>query len=131
MSDRERQTELLAEAIDAFNAQDVAAVMSFIHPEVVAHVAAGLGNPGTHHGHEGYVAMMSDWGEAWSENTITLREVEFLDDITALAFIDQRAVGAGSGIAMEFETIFLIGFEGDQAIRFEIHPDRDSALAAL
>ena len=29
------------------------------------------------------------------------------------------------------ENTFLIGFEGDQAIRFEIHPDRESAINAL
>lgn len=75
--------------------------------------------------------MMADWGEAWSENTIELRETEFVDDDTALVHVDQTAVGAGSGLRVDFVTVFLVVFdERDQAARFEVHPDRASALAA-
>jgi hypothetical protein len=94
-------------------------------------VADGLGNPGTFHGLEGYVAMMTDWGEAWSENQLELEEVELVDDSVALALTKQTAVGAGSGVPLAFSTVFMVGFEGERAIRFEIHPDRDSAMESL
>ncbi|MDQ2676272.1 MAG: nuclear transport factor 2 family protein [Actinomycetota bacterium] len=118
-------------AIVAFNERDVSALMEFINPEVVSRVAQGLGNPGTFHGVDGYLAMMNDWGEAWSENQLDLGEIELVDDATALVHVNQTAVGAGSGVPVEFETVFLVEFSGTQAIRFEIHPGRDSAMAAL
>jgi len=34
-------------------------------------------------------------------------------------------------VPLSFSTVFLVGFEGERAIRFEIHPDRDSALEEL
>jgi ketosteroid isomerase-like protein len=125
------RTGLIEKAIRAFNDEDVAALISFIHPEVVSRVAEGLGTPGTWHGLEGFGSMMQEWGEAWSENTIELHEVERVGDDAALAITSQRAVGAGSGIPLEFGTVFMTVFEGDRAIRFEIHPNRESALASL
>ncbi len=119
---------LIKKAVDAFNSEDVPTLLELIHPEVEAQVAEGLGNPGKFHGVEGYVAMMNDWGEAWSENQLELDDVELVDGSVALAHTKQTAVGAGSGIPLTFSTVFLVGFKGERAIRFEIHPDRDSAL---
>ena len=121
---------LIEAAIEAFNTEDVASFLDFIHPEVESRVAPGLGNPGSHEGVEGFGAMMADWSEAWSENRIELEEVELVDDSVALALTRQTAVGAGSGVPVTFSTVFLVEFEGERAIRFEIHPDRESALAA-
>jgi hypothetical protein len=122
---------LIRAAIDSFNGADVSRLMEFIHPEVRSHVAEGLGNPGTYEGTAGFGLMMSDWSEAWSEQRLELREIEHLDADTSLVHVDQRLVGAGSGIPIEAETTFLIVFADGQAIRFEIHPSRQSALEAI
>ena len=122
---------LIQAAIQTFNDEDVAALLEFIHPEVRSSVAEGLGNPGSHEGIEGFGAMMADWSEAWSSNKIKLNETEFVDEKVALVHVSQDLVGAGSGIPVGMENTFLIEFEGDQAIRFEIHPDRESAINAL
>jgi hypothetical protein len=122
---------LIEGAIEAFNEEDVARLLEFIHPEVRSRVAEGLGNPGTHEGIEGFGEMMSDWSEAWSSNKVKLNDIEFVNDEVALVHVSQDLVGAGSGIPVGMENTFLIGFEGEQAIRFEIHPDRESAHEAL
>ena len=75
--------------------------------------------------------MMADWSEAWSSNKIKLNEIEFVDETVAFVHVSQDLVGAGSGVPVGMVNTFLIGFEGDQAIRFEIHPDRESAINAL
>lgn len=126
-----RRTSLIEGAIEAFNSEDVTALLAFIHPEVTSRVAEGLGNPGTHEGIEGFGAMMADWGEAWSSNQVELDEIEFVQDDVALVHVSQSLVGAGSGVPVGMTNTFLIGFEGDVAIRFEIHPDRESAVRAL
>jgi len=122
---------LIEGAVQAFNDEDVPLLLEFIHPQVRSRVAEGLGNPGTHEGIEGFAAMMADWSEAWSSIKVKLSEVEFVSDGVALVHVSQDLVGAGSGIPVGMENTFLIEFEGDQAIRFEIHPDRESSLSAL
>lgn len=121
---------LIEAAVQAFNDQNEG-LLDFIHPDVTSRVAEGLGNPGSFRGVEGFGAMMADWGEAWSENTIKLDETELIDDRTAFVHTTQTAVGSGSGIPITFGTVFLVVFQDGQAIRFEIHPDRESAAAAL
>ena len=121
---------LIEAAVEAFNSQNEA-LLEFIHPDVTSRVAEGLGNPGTFKGVEGFGAMMADWGEAWSENIVELKETELVDERTAFVHTTQTVVGAGSGVPVSFGTVFLVAFEDEKAIRFEIHPDRDSAAAAL
>jgi ketosteroid isomerase-like protein len=123
--------DLITNAIEAFNRGDVPGLLEMIDPRVESRVAEGLGNPGSYEGIEGYMQMMSEWAEAWSENNLDLREIELVDERAALVHTDQTAVGAGSGVSLEFNTVFLVVFEGERAIRFEIHPSRDSAIAAL
>ena len=122
---------LIRLAVESFNDANLESLLAFIHPRVESRVAEGLGNPGTHEGIEGFGAMMADWGEAWSDQHLELKEIEHLDDKVSLVHVQQSLVGAGSGIPVERETTFLIGFEDDRAIRFEIHTNRDSAVAAL
>ena len=122
---------LIRSAIDAFNTLDVDGLMGFIHPKVVSRVSETMGNPGSYEGVEGFGTMMADWSEAWSDQRITLREVEHVTESTSLVYVDQSLVGAGSGVPVEAETTFLIVFEDERAIQFEIHPTRESALEAL
>jgi hypothetical protein len=125
------RVSLIEGAVRAFNDEDFPRLLEFIHPEVRSSVAEGLGNPGTHEGVEGFAAMMADWSEAWSSNKIKLNETEFVSDKVALVHVSQDLVGAGSGVPVGMENTFLIEFEGEQAIRFEIHPNRESSLGAL
>ncbi|HYH60913.1 MAG TPA: nuclear transport factor 2 family protein, partial [Solirubrobacterales bacterium] len=83
---------LIEGAIRAFNDEDGAALLGFIHPEVRSRVAAGLGNPGTHEGIEGFAAMMADWSEAWSSNKIRLNDIEFVEETFALVHVSQDLV---------------------------------------
>lgn len=122
---------LIRRAVESFNLADVTGLMEFIHPKVQSHVAEGLGNPGSYEGIEGFGAMMADWGEAWAEQRIELREIEHVDAAVSLVHTDQWLVGAGSGVPVQAETTFLVVFEADKARRFEIHPSRESALRAL
>ncbi len=127
----DRRDPLVRNAVTSFNDADLEGILAFVHPEVVSRVAEGLGNPGEHHGVEGFGEMMADWGEAWSQQQLELREIEHVDNTVSLVHVGQSLVGAGSGIPVEIETTFLVVFRGDQAIRFEIHPSHESAREAL
>ena len=74
--------------------------------------------------------MTTGWEEAFGEITYALGEIELPDDRNALIAVHQSATGAGSGVPVELDVYFLIEFEGERAVRFEIHANRDSAVAA-
>jgi ketosteroid isomerase-like protein len=58
---------LLREGIAAFNRGDEEAVLAVLDPDVEVFTPPELGNAGTFYGHEGYVAWIESWLEAWEE----------------------------------------------------------------
>jgi len=73
----QRNEQLLRAGIEATNRGDEETVLALFDPEVESYVAPGLGNPGTWHGIDGYVEMISAWNESFDEmhNEIIIVEV--------------------------------------------------------
>ena len=122
---------LIRDAFDAFEARDVAGLVAFLHPDVACRVAPPLLNTGTWNGYAGFAQMTATWEEAFGEITYGITGFEPLDDRNILVAVHQEATGAGSGVPVVLDVHFLIEFERDQATRFQIHADRESALAAV
>ena len=111
--------------------RDVAGLAAFLHPDVECRVAPPLLNVGTWNGYAGFTQMTAAWEEAFGEITYGITGFEPVDDRNILVAVHQAATGAGSGVPVVLDVYFLIEFEGDQATRFQIHADRESALAAV
>jgi ketosteroid isomerase-like protein len=122
---------LIRDAFGAFEARDVEGLAGFLHPEVESRVLPPLLNTGTWRGYAGFVEMTGEWESAFGEIRYDERGIEAIDDRNVLVTVHQTATGAGSGVPVELDVVFLIAFKDDRAIRFEIHADRDSALAAI
>ena len=122
---------LIREAFDAFQARDVQGLTAFLHPDVESRVAPPLMNVGVWHGYAGFIEMTSEWESAFGTIAYEQRGMEAVDDRHVLVAVHQTATGAGSGVPVELDVVFLIEFEGRQAIRFQIHASHDSALAAV
>ena len=88
-------------------------------------------NVGVWQGYAGFAAMTREWESAFGTITYEERGMEAIDERHVLVAVHQTATGAGSGVPVELDVVFLIEFEGGQAIRFQIHASRDSALAAV
>jgi hypothetical protein len=127
----DRRAELIRQAFADFRAHNVAGLAGFIHPEVESHVSPALANPGTFQGATGFVEMTSGWEEAFQHVSYEIQDIELVDDRNALVDVHQEAQGAGSGVPVELDVVFLIEFKDELAVRFQIHPDRDSAMAAV
>lgn len=127
----DRRVRLIRQAFADFKARNVAGLASFLHPEVESHVSPSLANSGTFHGVAGFVEMNTGWEEAFQNVRYEIRDIDLVDDRNALVDVHQEAEGAGSGVPVELDVVFLIEFEGDQAIRFQIHANREEAMAAL
>lgn len=125
------RVKLIEEAFAGFQDRDVAGLVAFLHPDVVSRVNPPLMNVGEWRGYEGFAQMTAGWEEAFGEISYDIRGIELPDDRNALIAVHQSATGAGSGVPVALDVYFLIEFEGERAIRFEIHSDRAAALAAV
>ena len=123
--------ELIRAAFAAFETRDVQGLAGFLHPEVACQVFPPLMNVGTWQGYAGFAEMTAGWEEAFGSISYEVRDIEPVDDRNALVAVHQEALGAGSGVPVSLDVYFLIEFEGERAIRFQIHADRESALAAI
>jgi hypothetical protein len=118
---------LIRKAFEDFAERDVQGLTKFLHPEVETRVFPPLLNVDTWIGPAGFADMALGWQEAFDEIRYEILEVELPDDRNALISVHQAAIGAGSGVPVELDVWFLVEFEGDRAIRFQIHPTHDSA----
>ena len=130
-SRREEHIALLRAGIEAFNADDQGAVVEFFEPEVECVVGPGLVNTGTYRGHDGYLAMITSWNEAWAGSENQVVSVEAPDDHHVIAEIHQTATGSGSGVPVEMTVFYLLEVRDRRGVRFHIYADRESALAAI
>ena len=128
---RARNAELVREAAEAFRVRDIAGLLAFIDPEIESHVSPPLMNAGTWTGHAGFLAMAAGWEEPWSEISYETGEIETPNDDHVLAHIHQSATGAGSGVPVELDVVYMVELRDGLAIRMHIYPDRKSALAAV
>jgi hypothetical protein len=122
---------LIRRAFRDFEERNVEALIAFLDPDVRSRVHPPLMNVGEWHGFEGFAQMTAGWEEAFGEITYALGEIELPDERSALIAVHQSATGAGSGVPVELDVWFLIEFEGERAVRIEIHASRESAVAAL
>ena len=122
---------LIHRAFDDFAARRVEGLAGFLHPEIESKVVAPLLNTGTWQGPAGFVEMTRGWEEAFDEIAYEIREIELVDERNTLIAVHQEGTGAGSGVPVELDVWFLIEFEGERAIRFQIHATRESAAEAV
>jgi ketosteroid isomerase-like protein len=128
MSDDRRK--LLQEGIDAFNRGEAAPTLAIFADDIECHVAPDLMNAGTYHGHQGYLDMVAGWGEAWETVTADVVGTEDLENDYLLVEIDQRAVGAVSGVPVRMSLYWLFQFVDGKVTRFHLYSDREAAIAA-
>jgi ketosteroid isomerase-like protein len=127
----DRREEVIRQAFADFQARDLAGVAGFLHPDIECRVAPPLMNAGEWRGPAGFMAMTASWEEAFGEIAYEILGIELVDDRNALVPVHQEGTGAESGVPVGLDVYFLIEFEGEQAIRFQIHPDRDAAVEAV
>jgi ketosteroid isomerase-like protein len=131
VSEEDPRFGLVRDAFTAFEARDIQGLTAFLHPEVESLVAPPLMNTGVWHGYVGFAEMTTEWESAFGSIDYDEQGIEALDERHVLVAVHQTATGAGSGVPVELDVVFLIEFEGEQAIRFQIHTTRESAMAAI
>ena len=131
MNSQQQHEQLLRDGMDAFNRGDLEGLVRIFDERLESHVAPGLANPGTWHGYEGFAEMVSGWSEAFERQYNTIVSMHHPDEHHVIAEIRQAAVGAGSGAPVEMTLFYLFEIRDGRAVRLQLHPDYDSALAAV
>jgi uncharacterized protein len=129
---RERNVEIVRNAIAAYNAGDIDAVAALISPDLELYSTPEMPNGGLFHGREGFDEWLTQWLEAWDEFRLELVAVEAVDDRHVVADVRQIGRGAHSGIELDMPVVHLYEIDADgKAVRFQLHVRRDAALAAI
>jgi ketosteroid isomerase-like protein len=130
MSEFDERLALLREGIDAFNRGDTDFTLAIFADDVECVVGPGLVNTGTYRGHDGYLAMIGAWNEAWESITAEVLGTEELENDHLVVEVRQHAVGAGSGVPVDMGLYWLFQFIGGEVTRFHLYAEHDQAIAA-
>ena len=121
--------EAIARAgFEAFNAGDTERVLGLLSEDVEVFASPELANAGTFHGHDGYLAWVGPWVDAW-------RRIETeIDRTTSVGerhvVVEVRQTGHGrEGIEVSMDVAFLFDLGEDGLVDYlALLPDADQAL---
>jgi ketosteroid isomerase-like protein len=130
MSDPSERVELVMTGWRAFEAGDVAAVLEYFDPEIVVHASAEAGNPGTFHGHDGFLSWVGHWYEAWDEFSQEIVGVEPIGERCVIASVRQVARGRTAGLELERTASYLYELRDGKVVYMALFVDGDAARAA-
>jgi ketosteroid isomerase-like protein len=130
MAPSKEQRETLARAgFAAFKAVDAKAVVDLLAEDVEVFSSPELANPGTFHGHEGYLEWIGPWTEAWEGLDMEVTDTEPIEDRHIVAEVHQTGHGrAGIEVSMDVAFLFEANEEGRVAF-VGLLPDREKAIA--
>jgi hypothetical protein len=99
----QENVELHRRAAEAFNARDVEAFITHLHPSVEYHSAMTVPGGAAYHGHDGVRRYFRDFGDAWGKEFLVEPEAFFdLGQETLLFYVVHgRGQQSGAEVAME------------------------------
>jgi ketosteroid isomerase-like protein len=130
MSDRDERVELLLTAWRAFEAGEVRAVLEYLDPEVEVFAPPEAGNPGTFHGHEGFLNWVGHWYEAWEDFSQEVVDVEPFGQRCVVADVRQVARGRSAGLELERTVSYVYELRDGKVVYMALFVDEVAARAA-
>ncbi len=128
-SERQKQNvDVSQRGIEAFVRGDMEAVFSVISEDVEIFSSPALANPGTYHGHDGFLRWTGSWVDAWESLNLEVTSIEPVGERHVLAAVVQRAEGRASGVAVEMDVVFVFEAAGERCVYLALVPDWESAL---
>lgn len=120
--------EAIRRGYDAWNRGDFGAVLELLDPEIEWILPEGGLNAGAVHGHEQVRAFMESYFDSFEYFRMEPeRFIEATDQI--VVFLRSPARGRGSGVEVEVRPAHVWTMRGGKAVRVEVFPERERALA--
>ena len=128
MATEEQRIALATAGMEAFNAEDVPAMLAALSEEVEVYASPELVNSGSYRGHDGFVRWMTAWTEAWEEISVEVKENFPVGERCVVTVVHQEGRGR-AGIEVSMDIAFLFELDGQGLCGFlAMVPDRDSAV---
>ena len=137
MASTEQRESLARAGMEAFNAGDTDRMLTALASDIEVYASPEMANAGTFHGHDGFVAWIAAWTDAWEAISAEVTDTTTVGDRHIVTAIHQEGRGrAGIELTMELAFLFDVGDDGlchflamlptpEQAIRMA--EDRESA----
>jgi ketosteroid isomerase-like protein len=125
----QERVELVRRGHAAYEAGDLDTVLALLDPEIEVYAPPGVGNPGTYHGHDGWLHWIGHWNEAWDEFRQEVRGVEPIGARHVVADVVQSARGRASGVELELAASYVYELREGRLVYMAIYLDGEEARA--
>ena len=122
--------ELAERAFSAFNRGEIPRVLDMLSPDVEIYASPELANAGSYRGHDGFLAWLERWLDAWESFRVEVDDyIAEGDDV--IVVIRQYGRGKGSGLEVQMDAAFMLTVRDGKAVRLHLYPDKAKALQAI
>ena len=112
----QRNVEVVRDAVEAFNRDDLDAALERMHPEIEWHTPDAFPDAGTYRGREGVAEFWRTWRETFKGLRLHLEQCVAVGDRHVLASFRVSGEGSESGAGVESPTVFQIGEVRDEQV---------------
>jgi ketosteroid isomerase-like protein len=131
MSSPEENVAVVRVALEAFQRGDMEVFLGFLDPEIEIYSDPALPNPVEAVGRDAWLKWVAEWLEAWDRFEVEEVAMEPEGERHVIATMRQRGIGKGSGAEVDMNVFYMFEIRDGIAIRYRLHSDRESAIAAV
>ena len=125
----QENVEIVRAAFDAYFRGDMESVLRLMDPEIVVMQPPEVPDGTTLHGHAGVMEAIAAWPEQWDDYQLEIVQIVDAGDHVAVR-THQRGRGKGSGVEVEDEIWFVLGFRDERIAEWRMFADERDALEA-
>jgi ketosteroid isomerase-like protein len=130
MTEDDERVSLVRRGWEAYEAGDVAQVLERFDPEVVVYAPPEAGNPGTFHGHDGFLSWVGHWFDAWDEFSQEVAEIEPVGERCVIVEVSQTARGRTAALELERTAWYVYELRDRRVVYMGLFVDADAARAS-
>lgn len=126
---RQRENvDLVRRGVETFRRGDVDGLLALAREDFEIFLPTHLPNSGTYRGHDGFLAWLGQWLDAWEDFTVAIADVEPAGERHVVAMMRQSARGKGSGIPVDMEIAYLWEVRDGRFAAMHLYDSREEAL---
>jgi ketosteroid isomerase-like protein len=113
MASSEQRESLARAGMDAFNAGDMNRMLAALANDLEVYASPEMVNAGTFRGHDGFIAWMTAWTDAWEKISAEVSDTIVVGDRHIVTAILQEGRGReGIELTMKLAFLFDVGDDG-------------------
>jgi len=122
--------EIVRGGFEAWEANDLAGVLALFDDDLVTRRLEPMPDPGTWHGPDGMLDMLSEWMETF--DAFTMKGAEFIDaGDNVVVQVAQEGRGDVSGVPVTGSFWFTFGVRDRKVVTLDMYAMREQALEAV